>query len=833
MFLALALMSAMIQPADPIIDVDVASGTGLRLVSNGVDLVRGSWFQYYAPGWTRGYYSQFYNRQLIDRPAPNVHRMRFESALVVGESRFTREQGTLSVKHRFGWKREEPAKVELCVAQLWVPAFLKGDVHFQGPVRRTLAQTPVGKESADERTLTDPTTLYKLSGPWGELEIRSSIPLRLFDARNYDQDFAEGKQLLWLGNSDLDVSKEKPAEVEVTFSVKPRSLPLPGTSQLKANWQPTPAALAPDETIAPLIPRPKTARLNYQKLVEVTGRYTFPAGRVRFLNDFENGVARRFQRVMVNPKSATVALDAGEAKLGIPSGGYRITISDRAISVIGQEQEGLRNGMRRLAQLVFLKNGRLWLPTGTVLDEPAVSWRGVHLFVGPSAVQFHRRLWDRVLSPLMLNKVVLQCERTDWESAPGLATDMTMSRADLVRLFQQYRNLDVEPIPLIQSFGHMEWFFANGKNRDVVFNPEIPYAVDPRKPEANRRLFAIWREAVRLLKPRVAHFGLDEIDMLGWPEGDHELVTTLWQQQLAELSALAKELQVEPMLWGDQALGPGEAPDAAHGDTKEHAARRRAAIPKGAWIADWHYRADPNPEVFLPPLRIWKNEGFRPIASAWYRPENIRGFALAADRVGAGFLQTTWAGYESNEANMIRELKQFTAMVLAAEYAWSARPELPDQLGYDPAEVFRRMYFDPPSPRQPVPGVRLSADGSIAFRSLLDPALVSAPATVRLPVGRKAPQIRVNFSTGVIGDEGESLGELTAEMEGGAVVRLPIRYGAHVRATEDRRATGLAARSGAISTVVLPVSGKVRSLTIRSTSPTLGLVCHGVTLVGG
>ncbi len=49
-------------------------------------------------------------------------------------------------------------------------------------------------------------------------------------------------------------------------------------------------------------------------------------------------------------------------------------------------------------------------------------------------------------------------------------------------------------------------------------------------------------------------------------------------------------------------------------------------------------------------------------------------------------------GYFPDEHAMRSGLQQFTAFVLAAEYAWSGRKDTPAQLGYDPKEVFLKAY---------------------------------------------------------------------------------------------------------------------------------------------
>ena len=56
-------------------------------------------------------------------------------------------------------------------------------------------------------------------------------------------------------------------------------------------------------------------------------------------------------------------------------------------------------------------------------------------------------------------------------------------------------------------------------------------------------------------------------------------------------------------------------------------------------------------------------------------------------------LQSTWCGYFP-DGKVLRGVSfpQFSAFILAAEYAWSARAEPPDRLSYDPAAVFRKAY---------------------------------------------------------------------------------------------------------------------------------------------
>ena len=96
----------------------------------------------------------------------------------------------------------------------------------------------------------------------------------------------------------------------------------------------------------------------------------------------------------------------------------------------------------------------------------------------------------------------------------------------------------------------MEWLFANGNNLDLAYNKEIPYAVDPRLPRTREVLQKLWEEVFFILKPQTIHFGLDEVDMLGFGAGDPELVTQMWERHIPFLASIAKKYSADRPLRG-------------------------------------------------------------------------------------------------------------------------------------------------------------------------------------------------------------------------------------------------------------------------------------------
>ena len=197
---------------------------------------------------------------------------------------------------------------------------------------------------------------------------------------------------------------------------------------------------------------------------------------------------------------------------------YTLDIST-TILITYSSRQGLQYAMEGLGQLVYQKNGSLVLKAGQLRDQPKINWRGVHMFTGPTSWAFHKKMFDYVLLPLKMNKTVIQCEQAKWKTAPAVHNSISIGLNDLKNEFTYLRAKQVEPIPLIQSLGHMEWFFKPKENRKLAINPSYPYTLNVFKPEAVLAIHKIWDEALQLLKPTTIHAGFDEIGMIGfnWP----------------------------------------------------------------------------------------------------------------------------------------------------------------------------------------------------------------------------------------------------------------------------------------------------------------------------
>ena len=188
----------------------IVPDSGLQVSLGGVPVVRGSGFQYYAPGWSKGYYSSTGHTAKITHPTENSVQAAWSSqdGLTKAKETVTRDEGKLHIHYAFDWGGDSPAKLELTAATLWAPALGAGILTQDGKPTRSLLPKTYGSQSWGDRRYGQDSTHYELQVPFGNVRITSSTPLTLLDGRdNFHQDWAAGGDLLWLGAQDLTVEK--------------------------------------------------------------------------------------------------------------------------------------------------------------------------------------------------------------------------------------------------------------------------------------------------------------------------------------------------------------------------------------------------------------------------------------------------------------------------------------------------------------------------------------------------------------------------------------------------------------------------------------------------
>lgn len=538
-----------------------------------------------------------------------------------------------------------------------------------------------------------------------------------------------------------------------------------------------------------------------------------------------------------------LAAQAGKRHLTAPAKeeGYALSVTPSQALVLGYDQRGSFYGMQTLKQLLVSDAGGAAIHGCEINDWPSMAFRGVHLFTSNEALPFHKKLIDRILARYKMNNIILEAEFVKWKADPDIAVSWAQDQSEIKEEIKYAKDNFIEINPLMQSLGHCDWLFMTGRNRDIAENPGKPYAYCPTNPRTYPYIFKFYDELIELFDtPRYVHIGHDEVsETWGFPL-DEECKKIGGQQlflddTLKVYNHITKQ-GPKVMLWGDMLLSRGDGPDATHAKDAQTAKWLRDQLPKDIVVTDWHYAAA-KPEEYKS-LKLFMDDGFDVIASTWDTPTNIEQFAQQAKNVGAmGLLQTTWAGFKSAESNIKENFKQFSAFILAAEYAWNSGKTDLDHLPYNHDEEFRRQWtpksiaavdksgfaidlaqaynvsladnesltgwlgLGPQHDMSAVPNgptrfrgdlFKLAADNTkpsaIKLASSLDDKAM--PESVKLNVGRKAESLLFLHTCAWPDKNNRKVGSYKINYADGSSETIDLQYGANIVSWLDQRSVG-------------------------------------------
>ncbi|MBR1837195.1 MAG: family 20 glycosylhydrolase, partial [Kiritimatiellae bacterium] len=275
------------------------------------------------------------------------------------------------------------------------------------------------------------------------------------------------------------------------------------------------------------------------------------------------------------------------------------------------------------------------------------------------------------------NAVLWEVEdKVRWDACPGLAHPEAFDKATFRRLLDEARSLGLEPVPLVQSFGHAEWALA-GKGREAL--REDPSRTDcycTSSPEAREFVRALVRECLDLFGPvRLFHLGGDEAYRFGTcPKCSARDRFGLFAEHAVAVARDVRAAGARPMIWDDMV---------------RHDPRRLAeTLPKDFVLAHWTYGPEPDPAhgfsgptdysaagalaaagfdvAICDALSCWGDDPFIPrygkhlpnVASA--RAEARRRF---------GLVETSWSVRHAPKALQLPMLETDPAAALAARFS--------------------------------------------------------------------------------------------------------------------------------------------------------------------
>lgn len=376
-----------------------------------------------------------------------------------------------------------------------------------------------------------------------------------------------------------------------------------------------------------------------------------------------------------NPWVARLLPTAADASSALPAEGYWLWATPDAVVVAGVDPRGTYWGAQTLRQLLARTDQGVVVRGVKISDWPDFPLRALHMFPSYESDRLHLKIVTDVMAPLKFNTLILQVEQSKWDSHPELWTSNAASKEMLVKLAEAARQHQIEVIPLVNLFGHMEWAFRGGNNLSMSADPAKAYAYDPLNPASYAFAEQILSEVIELFHPRYVHIGHDEVRMNGPIPTHGRPFGQVFVDEVKRLHDYLASCGVGTMMWADEALKPDVYPYLSQ-------------LPKDIVMVYWNYGDSATYSDMTKLQRL----GFPVLAAAWYDPQNIEELTRTAKSYQVqGMVGTTWAGFFPGMESLYRASRQYVAYVLDAEFFWNAYGRNRAALPYDPAAVLSSL----------------------------------------------------------------------------------------------------------------------------------------------
>ncbi len=327
----------------------------------------------------------------------------------------------------------------------------------------------------------------------------------------------------------------------------------------------------------------------------------------------------------------------------LPPQGYRLTLTEKSVTVEASDEAGARYAAATLAQLHADHGGAV--PIGIIEDWPAMPVRGVMLDVSRCRVptlDTLKALFAR-LAGWKINHVELYLEHTfAYDGHDDVWRDASAYTAAELRELDDYSYaLGIELTGQQNCLGHMERWLKHDRYRALAISPDgftapwgqamPPMTADPTNPDTLALARELFGQLLGNLRSRRAHVGLDEPWELAADRA------TAWVTYLKALRAAPELADHHVLVWDDVLV---------------HNPELLAEIPDGVTICDWGYEASQAfdqraAELKTMGLPFWLCPGtstWNTVAGRWTNAvTNIASAASAGVANGAeGILVTDW-----------------------------------------------------------------------------------------------------------------------------------------------------------------------------------------------
>jgi len=246
-----------------------------------------------------------------------------------------------------------------------------------------------------------------------------------------------------------------------------------------------------------------------------------------------------------------------------------------------------------------------------------------------------------------INTLIMEWEASyPFQEDPQIANRYAYTRAQIKDFIDYCHRLNIDVIPLQQSFGHVEYILRNNRYAALREDEHDLSQVCPAQTALNKALFTrLFKDLAATHASPYIHIGCDETHLLGHCPlckklAAEEGLSKLYFDHVKMLCDIVISLGKTPVLWADIALKHPEY---------------LPLLPKQTVLVDWNYGWDFNQfgdhsKLVSSGYEIWGAPALRSEPDNYYLErwqhhfDNIAGFIPQCRRLGyKGIVMTSWS----------------------------------------------------------------------------------------------------------------------------------------------------------------------------------------------